>query len=193
MKNIKRFYALLVISIFLIGCSGSIPLFGDEPVPPRKDFSIREKTTFLPRTYVETLDSTNIEQDYIDRKLGLLLPDTLPDSTLYSSQDPVFKPIPLDSGILVSNRDMALYIKDRENVRYLIKESEVRKELQLEIIRGAVKAEHLYQETIDEANRYNKEVYNKMQDERNKKRIWRNIFLFATAFGAGFVLNDALD
>jgi len=175
------------------GCSSSIPMFGDDPMPPRKQFSIREKVTFLPHTYTETLDSTNMNQDYIDRKLAILLPDTLPDSTLYSKLDPVFKPLVLDSGILLSNRDMALYIKDRANAKYLHKQVEVRKTLQLEIIRGAVKAERMYQETINEANAYNKEVYDKMQDERNRKRTWRNIFLFASAFGAGFVLNESLD
>ena len=88
---------------------------------------------------------------------------------------------------------MALYIKDRANAKYLREEVEARKKLQLELIRGAVKAEGLYQETINEANAYNKEVYEKMRDERDRKRTWRNIFLFATAFGAGFVLNEALD
>jgi hypothetical protein len=187
------FYALVALTILLTGCSSSIPVFGDNPVPPRKDFSIREKTTFLPRPYVETLDSTNATHDYIDRKLDIMLPDTLPDSTLYSKDDPVFRPIPLDSGILLSNRDMALYIKDRANAKYLRTEVKARKELQLEIIRGAVKAEGMYQETINETNKYNKEIYDKMREERNAKHIWRNIFIFATAFGAGFVLNDALD
>lgn len=192
MKNTKIPYILIGLTIFLTGCTSSIPIFGDDPIPPRKEFSMREKTTFLPRSYVETVDSTNASQDYIDRKLGILLPDTLPDSTLYSPKDPVFKPIVLDSGILLSNRDMALYIKDRENARYLRAELEARKQLQLEIIRGSVKAENLYQETITEANQYNKEVYEKMRDERNRKRIWRNLFLFAGAFGAGFILNEAV-
>lgn len=192
-KGTKISYLIIFIIFLVTGCSSSIPIFGDDPVPPKKEFSIREKTTFLPRTYVETLDSANANQDYIDRKLGILLPDTLPDTSLYSKNDPVFKPIPLDSGILLSNRDMALYIKDRENAKYLRTELEARKQLQLEIIRGAVKAESLYQETINEANAYNEQVYNKMRDERNKKRTWRNIFLFATAFGAGFILNQSLD
>lgn len=102
-------------------------------------------------------------------------------------------PIAQDSGILLSNRDMALYIKDRANAKYLRKEVDVRKVLQLELVRAAVNAETLYQETINESNTYNKEVYNQMRNERDRKRTWRNIFLFATAFGAGFVLNEALE
>lgn len=193
MKITKLFYTLVALSILLTGCSSYIPLFGDNPIPPRKDFSIREKTTFLPRSYVETLDSANTNGDYIDRKLAIIIPDTLPDSTLYSRQDPVFRPIPLDSGILLSNRDMALYIKDRANAKYLRTEVNARVELQIEIIRGAVKAERMYQETINETNKYNKEIYDKMREERNAKHIWRNIFIFATAFGSGFVLNATLD
>ena len=192
-KVTKIHYTIIAISILLTGCSSTIPIFGDVPIPTRKEFSIREQTTFLPRVYVETLDSTNMNQDYIDRKLGIMLPDTLPDSTLYSRQDPLFMPIALDSGILLSNRDVALYIKDRENAKYLRVEVEARKELQLEIIRGAVSAERMYQETINEANAYNKEMYDKMQEERSRKRTWRNIFLFASAFGAGFILNESLD
>jgi len=192
-KGTSILYILLTVTILLTGCSSAIPVFGDVPIPPRKVFSIREKATFLPRSYTETVDSTNANQDYIDRKLSILLPDTLPDSTLYSSEDPVFMPIAQDSGILLSNRDMALYIKDRANAKYLRKEVDVRKVLQLELVRAAVNAETLYQETINESNTYNKEVYNQMRNERDRKRTWRNIFLFATAFGAGFVLNEALE
>lgn len=183
---------LFLLSAFIIGCSGPIPLLGDKKLPPKKDFSIREKTTFLPNSYVETIDSTDQNKDYIDTKLDIMLPDTLPDTTLYNSEDPVFRPIPLDSGILLSNRDMALYIKDRENAKYLMTALESRRKLQLEIIKGAVEAEGMYQETLEASNQYNKEVFNAMKEERNEKRIWRNIFFISLVFGAGYVANEVV-
>lgn len=184
--------SLIFIILFFIGCSGPIPLLGDKKLPPKKDFSIREKTTFLPNSYVQTIDSTENNSDYINRKLDIMLPDTLPDTTLYSSEDPVFRPIPLDSGILLSNRDMALYIKDRENAKYLMVALESRRKLQLEIIKGAVEAEEMYQETLKASNKYNREVFEAMKEERNEKRIWRNIFFISLSFGAGYMANEVV-
>ncbi len=174
-----------------ISCSSSF--IGEEPIPPRKQFSIREQSTYLPRTYIEVLDSTDVSIDYIDRTLSIQLPDTYPDSTLYNINDPIFPPLALDSGILLCNRDMALYIKDRENAKYLYKEIQSRKKLQLEFIHASVKAENMYQETINEANAYNIELYERIHNERSKQKTWRNVFLVFSAFAAGFVLNDVVD
>lgn len=185
---IKMVY-LLILIFFLSGCSSS--LFNDS-IEPRKQFSMREKASFLPRGYAETIDSTSENKDYIERKLEIILPDTLPDSTLYNKEDPVFKPVALDSGILLSSRDMALYIKDREDAKYLRAEINARKKLHREIVIGAMQSEVLYQNTINEANEYNKEIYQKMLDERNRKENWRNFFMFATTFAAGYILNETV-
>lgn len=176
--------------MLLSSCSANIPLFKSTPSMEFKEYSIESYNSFLPREYREVLDSTFLESDYIDRKLKLHFPDTLPDSTLYSPDAPLFDPYPNDSGIVLSEKDMALYIKDRELVHAMRIEIEARKKVDIEIIKGAVEAETLYRKTIQESNQYNKQIFDEYVEAKAEKRTWRNIALFVLAFSSGFIINE---
>lgn len=179
---------LLVISV--TSCSSSIPLFKADKQLEYKEYSITENNSFLPREYRQVLDSSFLADDYIDRKIKIHFPDTVPDSALYNPDAPTFDPYPNDSGIVLCERDMALYIKDRETVKYLKTELNARKQVHVEIIKGAIEAEELYRGTIIESNNYNKQVFEEYKNEKSKKETWRNIALFVMAFGTGFIVNE---
>jgi hypothetical protein len=175
----------LIISLVLVlfSCSSTKPI-------TYKQFQIAESNSFLPREFREVLDSTEGNKDYLDQKLKIYFPDTLPDSSLYSPDAPIFKPFPNDSGIVLCERDMALYVKDRETVKYLKTEIESRKKISTEIIQGAMEAEQLYRTTLKESNQYNKTIYDAYRDERENSNLWRNIALFSMAFAGGYIINE---
>lgn len=180
----------MIMVIVVSSCSSTVPLFKSSTSMQYQAYTIESYNSFLPREYREVVDSTFINQDYIDRKLQLHLPDTLPDSVLYNPDAPVFDPYPNDSGIVLSEKDMALYIKDRELVKAMKSEINARKTVDIAIIKGAVEAEKLYRGTIKESNEYNKQIFDKYADEKANKRTWRNIALFALAFSGGFIVNE---
>lgn len=174
----------------MTSCSSSVPLFKANTGIEYKEYSITENNSFLPREYRQVVDSAYFSEDYIDRKIYIHVPDTIPDSSLYSPDAPIFDPYPNDSGIVLSERDMALYIKDRENAKAMRVEIEARKKVHKEIIQGAVDAENLYRSTIIESNKYNKQVFDAYKEEKASKETWRNIALFVLAFGGGFIINE---
>lgn len=171
-------------------CSSAVPLFKSSASMQYQAYTIEDYNSFLPREYREVVDSTLLNEDYIDRKLQLHFPDTIPDSALYNPDAPVFDPYPSDSGIVIAEKDMALYIKDREMVKAMKIEVESRKTVDIAIIKGAVEAENFYRETIQESNKYNKQLFDAYTAEKAKTRTWRNIALSVLAFSSGFIVNE---
>lgn len=189
-QNVFHKLLLLCAMGSLVSCSSTIPIFKANTPIELKEYSIYEYNSFLPREYREVVDSTLLSKDYLDSKLAVHFPDSLPDTALYNTQAPIFDPIATDSGIVLCERDMAMYIKDRENVKYLKTEITARKNIYQAIIQGALDAEQLYRGTIIESNKYNMVVFKAYKKEKKNKQTWRNISLFVLAFGGGFILNQ---
>jgi hypothetical protein len=182
---------ILVISITLItACStvGSL-VKADDPVV-NKPIYLTERQSFLPESYKELVDSNTIESDFLEKKLVPHFLDTIPDSGLYDKNAPVFPVIPLDTGFLVCEKDMATFITNKKEVKYYRTEIEARKKIQLELLRGTVQAENLYKSSIEDLNDQNKKLYDAYREERADKKTWKNITMFMVAFTGGFALSQ---
>ena len=183
---------LLIITLiaFFTGCSSVTSLVKSDGPVVNKPIYLTERQSFLPQSYKELVDSNTNKNDFLKNKLIPHFNDTIPDSTLYDKNAPVFPVMPADSGFLVCEKDMATFITNKKEVKYYRTEIESRKKSQLELLRGTVQAEELYKSSIDELNQQNKKLYEAYRNERADKKTWKNITMFMVAFTGGFALSQ---
>ena len=169
-------FCIILISLIFINCS-SLSILKETPLIHKKIILLDKSDTFIPKKLKDTTS------DFISSSVENQINDTLIDSSLFNSEDPIFAPVVLDSGILLCMRDIALYINDNSMRKYLEKELETRKKFERELIISSIKAEKTYQETLYESiNNYNL-VYGAYLEERKQKGNWRLI-----STGVGLVL-----
>ena len=183
---IKKFLLLCSI-IALCNCSSGLSFLTEPPVATRKFIALNESDTFIP----EQLKDTSL--DFITNALVSQVPDSIPDSALYFAGAPVFDPIPLDSGILLCEKDMALYINDKAWREYLQTEVWARKTFEKELIINAIKAESLFKDAVKQGAVNYEEIFRFYIDEREHKQTWKLIGGGTVLFFVGFVVASTIN
>lgn len=190
----KLLYALTITT--LIGCSSSYKfvdnLVKDPVFHTKKTVAIKEDDSFIPEE-LRYMSNDNEIDDFILYNLVLNSPDTISDTNLYNKEDPIFPPKALDSGVLLSNRDIALYINDKAWNKYLQVEVETRKEFEKQFIKTSIDAEKEYKEAILFLIKEQDTLHNAYIDERNRKETWKNISFGTTLILLGFILNGIVN
>jgi len=183
---IKKFL-LILVSFTLLNCSSMFSILKEPPVATRKYIALNQSDTFIPEQLKDT------SNDFISNALEAQVPDSIPDSLLFSSDAPVFDPIPQDSGILICEKDLSLYINDKAWREYLQVEVNARKTFEKELIINAVKAEDMYKKAIGKAGENYEELYRNYIDERDRKATWKMIGGGAMLLFIGFVTASAIN
>ena len=185
---IKKLLLLCTI-IAICNCSSALSLLKEPPVATRKIISLNDADSFIPKQLKDT------SSDFITNALKYQVPDTIPDSLLYNADAPVFDPIPVDSGyvvdslagILLCEKDMSLYINDYAWRKYLQVEVNARKNFSKELIIGAIGAEKLFKEAVEESAVNYDELYNSYMEERSRKTTWKMISGGTLLLFVGFI------
>lgn len=172
---------LILFIITLCHCSIGTSLLKEPPIATRKLIALNDKDTFMPE---QLKDTTN---DFIENALKSQSPDTIPDSLLYSPDAPVFDPLPVDSGILLCEKDISLYINDKAWREYLQVEVSARKTFEKELIINSVKAEKLFKDAVTESAVNYEELYKSYMDERDRKTKWKMVSGGIVLLLVGFV------
>ena len=161
---------------------------------PFRQFIINDRNTFVPAQFTKIIDSVKINPDYIDHMMKEQFSDTVNYKDLYSEDDPYFSAYEMgDTAVVLSRKDMALYIRDASLVKYLRSEINARKQLQTEFIKSAIVAEELYRSTLHDANKYSEQIYKQYRREQRSKEIWRMTFVILGSFVTGYVIHETID
>lgn len=185
---------MFLIFFLLIGCSSSdksIALFDDNDILVKFKIALPDSVSYLPKEITRAKDSNAVE-DFIMRSLRLRFPDTIPDSQLYNVKDPVFPPVGMDTGVLLCNRDMALYINDNAWRKYLQTELAVRKDFEQKYILSSMIAEDMYKDALQDAEKVYLEAYKSYQEERKYKSRWKMYSSVITVLLLGYSLGQAV-
>ena len=172
---IKKIILLIfLLSIFNCSLKPYLSVLSDGEPIPQTIIAINSTNTFIPDEIKNAVNNDTIK-DFITRNLRLAMPDTVSLKELYNIEDPVFAPISLDSGILLCNRDLALYINDKAWRRSLQKEVSARKKFEVGFVLSAMGAEVLYNAAIMEANKINYQTYDEYLEERKYRLRWKKV------------------
>lgn len=192
-KAVNRLFILLVF--VFIGCSSTknvVSFIKGTPQEPKRVIALEEKDTFLPKEIRHSV-SDSATEDFILANLKLKMPDSIPDTSLYSKDAPVFRPMSVDSGILLCERDLALYINDNAWRKYLQAETSARIDFERKYILLSIMAEDMYKDGLKELSGYYEGIYQSYKTERKHKLMWRNTFFVVFLIGIGFTASQTIN
>lgn len=158
---------------------------------PYMKFTVNDRTTFIPSQFTSLIDSVKVNPDYIDQMMINQFTDTINTESLYNDTDPQFDTYEMgDSAVVMSRKNMALFIRDASLLQYKLSEIDARKKLQTQFINSAIVAESLYRQTLLDANIYTGKIYNQYKTELKSKEKWRITFFILSAFAGGYIVNE---
>lgn len=164
----------------------SITACSSKPIVVKQEY-IDINDSSIPDEYKELI-GTDI--DYIQSKISVNFPDTIKDSEILNDTLSRFNPIPLDSGILISDYDFTQCIILNSRVEYLKVHIEQQTKIQNAFIEGAYIVEEQCKSSINTLNKSNRDIAKIANDERNRADTWKNVSVVIGIFAAGFLTNS---
>jgi hypothetical protein len=180
-KSLLKWLILWVLLTSIIGCASQPIIIKEE--------KISTNDTSIPKEYQELIGK---DIDYIQSQINVHFPDTVQDSSILHDSLDRFNPVPLDSGILVSDYDFAQCILFNSKVKYLKTHIEQQTKIQNAFIEGAHQVETLCKESVNDLNKSNKEIAKIANEERNRADMWKNTTFLVSIFAAGYLTSTLI-